>query len=233
MERKLAFPDWSEDRISLPGEGSVPPEYSFTFFPNPNEAKALRETTPEVLAKTIRKQTGMTSRFLHEAIATGRVAVAQEAVQLLGGPGTAIDFVDQDWHRALCEMAFDFVPEVEVQRTIKAFHELGFADLTDTRTNIPRVKSKRQQEVEQQKPSREELLAYADKYNQGQLSRRSSLRYTDDLRIIDPRRGLRYVGLGNTRDYDWVDISADRGFKRTAHYTAPDEKTKIALLSVY
>jgi len=130
-------------------------------------------------------------------------------------------------------MTYDFVPEDEIQRFIDGLHALGLQDIKADRWNLSRVNERRLSQVKEAAPTRDALEEYVAKYNDGQLNKYRSVPYTKDFRIVDPRRGLGYVGLGDTKDYDWVDVSGVGGFEETAHYTAPDENTMIALLSVY
>lgn len=233
IERTISIPDWHGDHIALPEEGVTPPVFSYTFFPDAREAGVLAQATPEGIAQIIRKQPDLTSRFFHELIAKGRTDEAQATIGLLGGAEAAADFVNHDCHSALCSMTFDFVPEDEIKRFITGLHDLGLNDLEDSRWNLHRADKARLKQVKKSVPQSDALAAYVEKYNSGQLNIYGSVQYTKDFRVVDPRRGLGYVGLGNTKDYDWIDISGVGGFEETAHYTAPDKDTMIALLSVY
>jgi len=233
IRQELSLPDWSGNHIALPEAGYTPPAFSYTFFPNPQEAEMLAQVAPKDMARIIRKRPDLTSRFMHELIAKGRTEAAQETVGLLGGAEAVTDFANQDCHKALCMMTRDFVPEAEIQRFIDGLHALGLQDIEADRWNLHRVDRKRAGEVKKAAPVRGALEEYVAKYNGGQLDKYRSVQYTKDFRVVDPRRGLGYVGLGNTKDYDWVDVSGVGGFEETAHYTAPDKDTMIALLSVY
>jgi len=229
----ISLPDWRGNRVSLPEAGFTPPAYSYTFFPDASEASMLTQAEPKDVARLVRRQPDLTTRFLHELIAKGRTKDAHSTVGILGGAAAVADFVNQDCHKALCMMTFDFVPEEEIQRFIAGLHDLGLSDIKVSRWNLHRVREERLAQVQKSEPDRATLEAYAGKYNTDQLNRYGGAPYTEDFRIVDPRRSLRYVGLGNTRDYDRVDVSGVGGFEKSAHYTAPDEETKIALLSVY
>lgn len=232
--RKIEIPDWRRNQVSLPEEGFTPPEYSYTFFKDENEARKLAEATSEQIAEIIGNQPGLTSRFLHQLLSTEKTDVAKEIVQHLGGVEAMKDFVNQDCHRALCMMTFDFVPEEEIMRFITGLHNLGLQDIEVDRLNLNRVNKERFSQVQMSQPDRAELEAYARKFNQGKLIRHEQVEYTKDFRIVDPRRNLRYVGLGNTGNYDWVSISGIGGFEQNLiHYIAPDKEAKIAMLSDY
>lgn len=229
----LSFPDWREKSIELPEQGYTSPAFLYTFFPNSQEAKMLAQATPEDMARLIEKQPDLTSRFIYELFVEGRPEVAQETVDLLGGAETAADFVNHDFRKALIMLTLNFVPEDEIQRFIAGIHELGLSNIEDSRwNNLTRVDKKRLAQVKKAVPTREALDEYVAKYNAGQLNRYKYVQYTNDFRIVDPRRGLGFVGLGNIESYDWVNISGVSGFKNTAHYIAPDQGTNIALLSV-
>ena len=229
LDRSL--PDWNGDHLVLPEAGYIPPAFSYTFFPQPQEA--LLQVAPKELVEIIKRQPYLTSRFLHELIAKGRETDAKEVVGLLGDTETATNFINNDCHRALVTMTDDFVPGDEIQRFIVALHKLGLSNIKDDMWNRPRIDQNRLTQVREAAPTRDTLGKYVEKYNTGHLNRDKRVQNTNDLRIIDPRRNLRYVGLGNTGKYDWVYISTADGLRQDSHYTAPDLETKIALLSVY
>ena len=232
INRELVFPDWHSDHIEL-YRGAMP-DFSYTFFAADRESNALAAAGPEDIARYVRTRTDMSSKFLHEVISNGRVDDAKAAIDLLGGADVATDFMKHDWHSSLRMMTFDFVPEEEIQKVIGEFRGLGLK-LGDTRDNIQKVWKDKKPLIKKLAPDSTTLQKYVEKYNAGEVSRFSSEQYTDteNFRILDPRRGLNYVGLGDTKDYDWLEVHGVSGFVNSAHYTAPDKETMVALLSVY
>ncbi len=220
----------SETSTKLALPGSINPDYTFSYFSDiQNEIyqrRSLRDFT-----RVARQFPENTLKYIHFLVSNERQEEAGRFVKALGGQRKVTQICQKTWSFDLQEMSEDLVSLTEKLRFIGELKKLGLGELISDRQEMW-VDEQRLKEIQGLKPTFEEVTDFVDRFNKGEIKPLAYMEDTEGVRVLDIKRGLRYIGIARTMNYDWLaEIETVDGIKlQLLHYFAPDPKTNIVLV---